>query len=106
MVAMNALRPVPSVCGPGWREEWTRRLDATEPWLLRWSEEQSGSEYWRHGSLRPVYAAVTAATMIIAGWADRYRNNTLRTFAALSAAGTPVRLVAGPWSHMPSRSPM
>jgi uncharacterized protein len=100
MVAMNALPPVPSVYGPGWRAEWERRLTATEPWLLRWSEEQTGGAYWRHGSLRPDYAAVTAATMLVAGWADGYRNNTFRTYAALSAAGTPARLVVGPWSHM------
>ena len=31
MVAMNALPPVPSVFGDGWREEWRRRLDAPSP---------------------------------------------------------------------------
>ena len=100
MVAMNALPPVPSVFGDGWRAEWRRRVDALEPWILRWTEEQTDSAYWRHGSLRPDYGAITAATMIVAGWADGYRNNTFRTYAALTAAGTPVRLIAGPWSHM------
>ena len=38
--------------------------------------------------------------MIVAGWADGYRNNTFRTYAALTDAGTPARLIAGPWSHM------
>jgi hypothetical protein len=38
--------------------------------------------------------------MIVAGWADGYRNNTFRTIEALSAAGTPFRLLVGPWSHM------
>ena len=42
--------------------------------------------------------------MIVAGWADGYRNNTFRTYAALSEAGTPVRLIAGPWSHMSAAS--
>ena len=38
--------------------------------------------------------------MLIAGWADGYRNNTFRTVRALSRHGTPVHLLAGPWSHM------
>ena len=35
--------------------------------------------------------------MIVAGWADGYRNNTFRTFEALEC---PKRLLIGPWSHM------
>jgi hypothetical protein len=37
--------------------------------------------------------------MIVAGWADGYRNNSLRTVAALRDAGVPHRLLAGPWAH-------
>jgi len=100
MVAMNALPPVPRVFGDGWREEWARRINATPPWLVRWLEEQVDGAYWRHGSLAPEYGRITAATMIVAGWADGYRNNSFRTYAALAAAGTPTRLLVGPWSHM------
>ena len=53
MAACNVLPPVPAVYGEGWREEWRRRIDGTEPWLLRWLEEQDDGPYWRHGSLRP-----------------------------------------------------
>jgi predicted acyl esterase len=97
MVACNALPPVPAVFGDGWREEWLRRLDGTPPWVLRWLEEQHDGPYWRHGSLRPDYARIACPTMIVAGWADGYRNNTLRTFEALRC---PRRLLVGPWSHM------
>jgi predicted acyl esterase len=105
MVAMCALPPVPAVFGEGWREEWRRRVDGTEPWLLRWLAEQTDGEYWRHGSLRldsrpgttSGYDRIECATMIVAGWADGYRNNTLRTFAALECEK---RLLIGPWSHM------
>jgi hypothetical protein len=34
--------------------------------------------------------------MIVAGWADGYRNNTFRTFEALTC---PKRLLIGPWGH-------
>ena len=37
--------------------------------------------------------------MIVAGWADGYRNNSFRTVAALAAQGMPHRLLAGPWAH-------
>jgi uncharacterized protein len=105
MVAMNGLPPVPAVFGAGWRDEWRRRVDGTEPWLLRWLAEQTDGPYWRQGSLRldsrpgtiTGYDRITCATMIVAGWADGYRNNTLRTFAALECEK---RLLLGPWSHM------
>lgn len=96
MIAMNALPPVPSVYGEGWREEWERRVHANEPWILTWLEHQRWDDYWRFGSLRPDYDRIRIPTMIIAGWADGYRNNTFRTFEALSC---PKRLLIGPWSH-------
>ena len=96
MIAMNALPPVPSIYGDGWREEWERRVRRTEPWVLTWLAHQRSDEYWRFGSLRPDYDRIEAATMIVAGWADGYRNNTLRTFEALRC---PTRLVIGPWAH-------
>src|SRR5262245_60131838 len=50
MVALNALPPVPRVYGDGWRDQWQQRVDGTPPWLLRWLEEQTDDDYWRHGS--------------------------------------------------------
>ncbi len=96
MVAMNALPPVPSIYGDGWREEWARRLEGTEPWILTWLEHQRLDDYWKAGSLFFDYEAIECPTMIIAGWADGYRNNTLRTFERLRC---PKRLVIGPWAH-------
>ncbi|HEY7626510.1 MAG TPA: CocE/NonD family hydrolase [Ilumatobacteraceae bacterium] len=97
MIPMNALPPVPAVWGDGWREEWMARLHEHEPWLLRWLAEQVDGPYWRHGSVRPDYGRIACPTMIVAGWADGYRNNTLRTFERLQC---PKELLIGPWSHM------
>jgi predicted acyl esterase len=97
MVPMNALPPVPAVWGDGWRDEWLARIAEHEPWLLRWMEEQLDGPYWRHGSVRPDYARIECPTMIVAGWADGYRNNTLRTFQNLRCER---ELLIGPWSHM------
>jgi uncharacterized protein len=97
MAACNVLPPVPAVYGDGWREEWLRRIEGTEPWLLRWLEEQDDGPYWRHGSLRPQYERITCPTMIVAGWADGYTNIALRAYSALRC---PCRVIIGPWGHM------
>lgn len=96
MTAMNALPPVPALYGDGWREVWEKRVHENEPWVIRWLEEQTFGPYWQHGSLRPDYGAIEAATMIVAGWADGYTNNSLRTMAGLRC---PKRLILGPWAH-------
>jgi uncharacterized protein len=99
MTPMNALPPVPAVWGDGWREEWARRVATNEPWALTWLREQLDGAYWRHGSVRPDYERIACPTMIIAGWADGYRNNSFRMAERLRAQGVPHRLLAGPWSH-------
>jgi putative CocE/NonD family hydrolase len=96
MTPMNALPPVPSIAGDGWLDEWKRRIDELEPWIVKWLEQQNDGDYWRHGSLRPRYDSIEAATMIVAGWADGYRNATFRAFEQLEC---PKRLLIGPWSH-------
>jgi uncharacterized protein len=96
MVAMNALPPVPAHAGEGWREAWERRVTANEPWVIPWLEHQRYDDYWRWGSLIEDYGAIEAATMIIAGWADGYTNNSLRTLERLRC---PARIIIGPWAH-------
>jgi hypothetical protein len=97
MVALSALPPVPAVAGPEWRDQWRARVEGLEPWLLRWLEEQADGPYWRQGSLRPAYERIACPTMLVAGWADGYRNATFRMLERLRA---PARLLFGPWSHM------
>lgn len=99
MTPMNALPPVPAIWGDGWRDEWTRRIETAEPWVLTWLEQQLDGDYWRQGSVRPAYDRIACPTMIVAGWADGYRNNTFRIVEQLRANGVPHRLLAGPWSH-------
>jgi predicted acyl esterase len=97
MVALNALPPVPAIAGPDWRERWRERVEGLEPWLLRWLQEQVDGPYWRQGSLRPAYERIACPTMLVAGWADGYRNASFRVLERLRA---PCRLLFGPWSHM------
>jgi predicted acyl esterase len=104
MTPMCVLPPVPAVWGEGWREEWLRRLATNEPWLHIWLRESRHGDYWDHGSVRlggttTGYSRIEIPTLIVAGWADGYRNNSFRTIAQLSAHGVPHRLLAGPWAH-------
>ncbi|MFM9136378.1 MAG: CocE/NonD family hydrolase [bacterium] len=101
ITAINALPPVPGVWGEGWREEWLKRIDEHEPWQLTWMSHPNDDDYWRHGSVRlgpdgEGYDRIDIPTMIIAGWADGYRNTSFRTIERLTP---PTRLLAGPWSH-------
>ncbi len=123
MTPMTMLPPVPAVWGDGWREEWRRRLETHEPWVLTWLRENRDGPYWRHGSVRvPTahgagragesesdytgYERIGCPTMVVAGWADGYRNNSFRTVAALGSQGTPHWLLAGPWAHADPASAM
>jgi uncharacterized protein len=106
MAAMNVLPPVPGLTGDAWRERWAERVEEAEPWLLRWLAEQVDGPYWRHGSVRSGrladgswagYERIACPTMLVAGWADGYRNNSFRAFERLQC---PKRLLMGPWAHM------
>lgn len=99
MTTLNALPPVPAVWGEGWREEWVARLVDQEPWLLQWLREPRDSPYWRGQSARTDLSRIACPTMVVAGWADGYRNATFRIMEALREAGVPHRLLAGPWAH-------
>lgn len=104
MTPMAVLPPVPAVWGPTWRDEWLRRLEVNEPWGLTWLRETTHGDYWQGGSVRVAgttegYERIDVPTMIVAGWADGYRNNSFRTVEQLDARDVPVRLLAGPWAH-------
>ena len=104
MIAMNALPPTPAVWAAhkqtSWVDEWQRRIQEHEPWLLEWLRHPKPDATWRRGSVRlgpkgEGYRRMTCPVMIIAGWADGYRNNTFRTIDQMPGW----RLIAGPWSH-------
>jgi predicted acyl esterase len=111
MTAMNLLPPVPAVWGEGWEEEWRRRLADPQPWLFTWLDRSVHGAYWNHGSVRldgtaRGYDRIACPVMLVAGWADGYRNNSFRTVAALRDAGVPHRLLAGPWAHADATTAM
>ncbi|MFI5291240.1 MAG: CocE/NonD family hydrolase [Candidatus Limnocylindrales bacterium] len=96
MIAENALPPDPERFGPGWREEWLRRLEATPQWPLTWLRHQRRDAYWRHGSPFVDYGAIEAAVLAMNGFNDGYRDAVLELLEHLPG---PRRGVLGPWGH-------
>lgn len=88
--------PDPVSFGEGWRREWLDRLAAAPDVLHTWLSHQALDDYWRHGTVAENYDSIEAATLIVTGWADDYRNAALRLAAGLTC---PHELLAGPWGH-------
>ena len=96
MVGENALPPDPERFGPGWREEWLRRLDATPQWPFASLRHQRRDEHWRHASAIEDWGSIEAAVLAIGGLNDWYRDSVLAVVANVRA---PCRGVLGPWGH-------
>ena len=96
MVGENALPPDPERFGPGWREEWLRRLDATPQWPFSSLRHQRRDDHWRHGSAIEDWGSIEAAVLALGGLSDSYRDSVL---ALLAGVGAPARGILGPWGH-------
>jgi putative CocE/NonD family hydrolase len=96
MVGENALPPDPERFGPGWRDEWLRRLEATPQWPLEWLRHQRRDSFWRAASVGEEWAAIQAPVLAIGGLNDGYRDAVL---AVLEHVRAPRRGVIGPWGH-------
>jgi hypothetical protein len=98
MTPMSALPPVPALWADdgqsAWRDEWKRRIEGVEPWVLRWLEHQQQDDYWAHGSVMPDYDRIICPTMLITGWADGYTNIAYRLTDALRTNEVPHRVLA------------
>ena len=96
-LAMNAMPPDDGFRGPGWRDEWLARLDATPPWLLGWWRHQADGPYWRQGSLAPDWDALACAVFHVAGWSDAYVDAAFRMQERCVNATR--RTLVGNWVH-------
>ena len=88
--------PDPLVTGPGWREEWQKRLDATPAIAARWLSHQTEDAYWRQGSVAFDYAAIRCPVYVVGGLVDPYANQIQRLLANLTV---PRKGLIGPWRH-------
>ncbi len=96
MLAYNARPPDPAVVGDSWRETWLDRMERTPPFVEEWVSHQRRDEFWKQGSVREDYAAITCPVYMVGGWSDAYRNAILRF---LEGYPGPCKGLIGPWNH-------
>ncbi len=88
--------PDSDVVGDRWREMWQQRLDAMAPASLVWMAHPRRDAFWKRGSICEDFGAVRAPALVIAGWADGYRNTPAKAVAGLPS---PSKALNGPWVH-------
>lgn len=88
--------PDSDVVGPQWQSMWLDRLDGLEPASLTWIAHQRRDEFWKRGSICEDFGAVQVPALLIAGWADGYRNTPAKAVVGL---GRTSRALNGPWIH-------
>ncbi|MEZ5923414.1 MAG: CocE/NonD family hydrolase [Hyphomicrobiaceae bacterium] len=92
-----ASRPAdPAIVGDGWRKQWLERLDAEPLCIKPWLAHQRRDAYWQHGSICEDFSAIDIPCLVIAGWADGYRNTPS---AAVAGLGGRSKGLVGPWIH-------
>ncbi len=96
MWAYLSLPPDPLIVGQRWRDMWMERLERADFWLRPWLRHQRHDAYWKHGSVREDYGAVTCPVYAVGGWEDGYSNSVPRVVGGLRA---PVKGLVGPWGH-------
>ena len=96
MLGRAALPPDAAVVGVGWRKKWLERLENTPSLAAKWHREQARGPYWQHGSICEDFSAIDIPCLVIAGWADGYRNTPWKARAGM---GNKVRALTGPWVH-------
>ncbi|KAB0682530.1 CocE/NonD family hydrolase [Aureimonas leprariae] len=96
MLAYQSRAPDPAIVGDRWREMWIERLEG-EPFMLEeWLGHQRRDDFWKHGSIREDFAGFPVPALVIAGWADGYRNTP---FKAVEGLGDTAKAIVGPWVH-------
>lgn len=94
MLGYQSRPPDPALVGERWKEMWLERL-AGEPFFMEeWLAHQRRDDFWRHGSISEDFSSVQIPTLVIAGWADGYRNTPLM---AVEGLGKKAKALIGPW---------
>lgn len=96
MLAYQSRCPDPELVGERWREMWLQRLREEPYFMQEWLTHQRRDEFWKHGSICEDFDAVQVPSLVIAGWADGYRNTPLK---AVEGMGARSKAIIGPWIH-------
>ncbi|WP_200943488.1 CocE/NonD family hydrolase [Rhizobium sp. Leaf321] len=96
MLAYQSRSPDPDIVGDRWLEMWMERLENEPFFLEEWLSHQRRDGFWKQGSICEDYAAIEIPALVIAGWADGYRNTPL---LAVEGLGDKAKALLGPWVH-------
>ncbi|SMF32809.1 hypothetical protein SAMN02982989_1197 [Xaviernesmea oryzae] len=96
MLAYQSRPPDPELVGDRWRDMWMERLENEPFFMEEWLSHQRRDAFWKHGSICEDYAAIGIPVLVIAGWADGYRNTPL---LAAEGLGEKSKALIGPWVH-------
>lgn len=96
MLGYQARSPDPAIVGDRWKEMWLKRLENEPFFMEEWLEHQRRDEFWQHGSICEDFDRVGIPALVIAGWADGYRNTPLK---AVEGLGDKAKALIGPWVH-------
>jgi uncharacterized protein len=88
--------PDSDVVGDRWRAMWLERLTAIEPASFTWMPHQRRDDFWKRGSIGDDFDAVQIPALVIAGWADGYRNTPVKAVVGLGGSS---KALCGPWIH-------
>jgi putative CocE/NonD family hydrolase len=96
MLAYQSRAPDPALVGDRWKAMWLERLEAEPFFLEEWLSHQRRDGFWQHGSICEDFDAVEVPALVIAGWADGYRNTPIK---AVEGLGNKAKALIGPWIH-------
>lgn len=96
MLAYQSRCPDPALVGDRWREMWMQRLTEEPYFMPEWLSHQRRDGFWKHASICEDFDAVEIPSLVIAGWADGYRNTPLK---AVEGMGARAKALIGPWIH-------
>ncbi len=96
MLAYQSRSPDPALVGDRWRDMWLERLENEPFFLEEWLQHQRRDEFWKHGSICEDFEGFPIPAMVIAGWADGYRNTPM---LAVEGLGDKAKAMIGPWVH-------
>lgn len=96
MQGYQSRSPDPELVGDRWKEMWLERLENEPFFMEEWLSHQRRDAFWKHGSISEDFSAFKVPALVIAGWADGYRNTPIK---AVEGLGDKAKAMIGPWVH-------
>ncbi|WP_040594466.1 CocE/NonD family hydrolase [Mesorhizobium metallidurans] len=96
MSAYESRSPDREIVGEHWRDMWLERLEGEPFFIQEWLSHQRRDDFWRHGSICEDFESFPIPALVLAGWADGYRNTPLKAVTGMPGKA---KALIGPWVH-------